>query len=78
MKLDACGWKCAYTGDLLVVGDNLSFDHMDPISRFPERRYDPDNVEPVTWQVNLMKRDLTKQEFLALVGRIYRRSNDDS
>lgn len=73
-KLDACGWRCSYTGETLVLGDNLSFDHMDPVCRFPEKRHDPDNVEPVSWQVNLMKRDLTKQEFLNLIERIYLKS----
>lgn len=70
-KLEACRWRCPYTGETLVLGDNLSFDHIDPISRFPERKHDPNNIEPVSWQVNVMKRDLTKQEFLALIERIY-------
>lgn len=70
-KLDACGWRCPYTGEPLVLGDNLSFDHMDPVCRFPEKRHDPDNIEPISWQVNLMKRDLTKSEFLAMIERIH-------
>lgn len=70
-KLDACGWRCPYTGEPLVLGDNLSFDHMDPIARFPERQFDPDNVEPISWQINLMKRDMTKSEFLALIDKIH-------
>lgn len=77
-KLEACGWKCSYTGETLVPGDNLSFDHMDPASRFPDKRHDPNNIEPVSLQVNLMKRDLTKEEFLATVKKIYRRQNDGS
>ena len=70
-KLDACGWRCPYTGEALVLGVNLSFDHMDPVCRFPEKRHDPDNIEPISWQVNLMKRDLTKSEFLELIERIH-------
>ena len=69
-KLDRCGWKCYYTGDDLVIGDNLSFDHLDPVSRFPERKHDPTNLEPCTWQINLMKRDLTKQEFLEMARKV--------
>ena len=69
-KLDACGWRCPYTGETLVLGVNLSFDHMDPICRFPEKKYDPNNIEPISWQINLMKRDLTKIEFLELIQRI--------
>lgn len=70
-KLDNCNWTCPYTGERLVIGENLSFDHMDPVSRFPEKRHDPNNVEPVSWKINLMKRDLTKQEFLALIEKVY-------
>ncbi len=70
-KLNACGWRCPYTGEQLVLGDNLSFDHMDPICRFPEKRYDPNNIEPISWQINLMKRDLTKTEFLTMIERIH-------
>ncbi len=70
-KLEACGWKCPYTGETLVIGVNLSFDHMDPICRFPEKQHDPNNIEPISWQVNLMKRDLTKSEFLEKIKRIY-------
>lgn len=69
-KLDACKWLCPYTGEKLVIGDNLSFDHMDPVSRFPEKKFDPNNIEPVSWQINVMKRDMTKDEFLALTRRI--------
>ena len=70
-KLYRCDWRCCYTGDKLRMGDNLSFDHPDPTARFPDRRHDPDNLEPVSLQVNLMKRDLTKNEFLALIERIH-------
>ncbi len=70
-KLDACGWVCPYTGVALVMGDNLSFDHMDPVGRFPEKRHDPENVEPCSWQANLMKRDLTKAEFLKMIEAIH-------
>ena len=70
-KLDACGWRCPYSGEELILGVNLSFDHMDPICRFPEKKHDPDNLEPISWQINLMKRDLTKEEFINLVERIH-------
>lgn len=70
-KLEDCDWRCPYTGEKLVMGDNLSFDHVNPVSRFPEQRHDPANVEPCTWQVNLMKRDLTREEFLGLIEKIH-------
>lgn len=75
-KLYRCDWKCVYTGKQLVLGDNLSFDHSDPVCRFPEKANDPDNVEPVDWQVNLLKRDLTKSEFLELVGLVYHHTGE--
>ncbi len=68
--LEKCEWKCVYTGERLVLGDNLSFDHKNPICRFPEQRHDPGNIEPCSWQINLMKRDLTKPEFLALAQKV--------
>ncbi len=71
-KLEACNWTCPYTGDRLILGDNLSFDHKNPVCRFPEQKGDPDNIEPCTWQINLMKRDLTKEEFLAMIEQIAR------
>lgn len=70
-KLDACGWRCPYTGEELVLGVNLSFDHKNSICRFPEQKHAVDNVEPVSWRINLMKRDLTKKEFLGMVERIH-------
>lgn len=69
-KLEEFGWKCAYTGEVLVLGENLSFDHTDPVCRFPEKKDDPANIEPVTLAVNLMKRHMTKEEFLGLVRLI--------
>jgi hypothetical protein len=69
-KLDECGWRCPYTGEELVLGHNLSFDHIYPVSRFPERRHDVNNIEPITWKINMLKRDLTKDEFITLVRNI--------
>jgi hypothetical protein len=66
-KLEASKWRCHYTGQELILGKNLSFDHLDPISRFPEKRRDHDNIVPCTLEVNLAKRQLTEAEFLALI-----------
>ncbi len=70
--LEKHDWRCFYTGEKLIVGENLSIDHLDPVGRFPERKHDPENLVPCTWQVNLMKRDKTKDEFLAAVMAIAR------
>ncbi len=67
---DAQGGKCPYTGEILIIGDNASIDHIYPQARFPEKKHDIDNLEWVTLQVNLAKRDLTKDEFLALTRKI--------
>ena len=72
--LDRQNWRCAYTGEQLVLGENLSFDHCDPICRFPLKKGDVDNLEAVTLTVNLMKRHMTKEEFLTLVKIIAARN----
>lgn len=63
-KLKAQNYRCAYTGELIVLGVNDSLDHILPISRFPELRSDPSNVEWVTRKINCMKWDSTQEEFL--------------
>jgi hypothetical protein len=63
-KLKAQNYRCAYTGELIELGINDSLDHILPISRFPELRSDPANVEWVTRKVNCMKWDSTREEFL--------------
>jgi|ERR1700683_3004449 len=69
-KLNECNWECHYTGEKLVLAVNASFDHLDPVTRFPERKFDPSNVVPCTLKVNFTKRDLTKEEFLTLVYQV--------
>ena len=69
-KLIQQNYRCAYSGDTLVPGMNAAVDHKLPYCRFPEHRYDPDNVEWVTLEVNELKRDRTPDEFLDLLRRI--------
>jgi 5-methylcytosine-specific restriction endonuclease McrA len=63
-KLKAQNYRCAYTGEMIVLGVNDSLDHIMPISRFPHLRSDPNNVEWVTRRVNCLKWDSTPEEFL--------------
>jgi len=70
-KLDAQGWKCAYTGETLVLGLNDSVDHVYPVSTHPEMASDPDNIEWTTREVNVMERDRTPEQFMALVRAIF-------
>ena len=75
--LDSQDGKCPYTGETLVFGNNASLDHKYPVSRFPELRGNLDNLEWVTDRVNIMKRDLTKNEFLSLTIKISDYVGDD-
>ena len=70
-KLYRHDWRCVYTGEKLVLGDNLSFDHIKPVSRFPELKFDPTNIEPISLRTNFVKRNLTKQEFLDLIEQVH-------
>lgn len=64
--------RCFYTGETLILGKNDSLDHVLPRSRFPEYAHDPANVRWTTKIANLVKRDLTGDEFIALAQRICR------
>lgn len=64
-KLRQQNYRCAYTGEEIILGLNDSLDHILPIVHFPELRSDPTNVEWVTRKVNCMKWDSTRDEFIA-------------
>ena len=61
---DAQDYKCAYTGEILTPGKNMSLDHKFPCSRFPILAKDMSNIQFVTKQINRMKTDMTHDEFL--------------
>lgn len=69
-KLKQQNYRCAYTGELLILGVNDSLDHIIPASRYPEGRHDPNNLEWVTRSVNVMKWDRTPTEFMAIINSI--------
>jgi 5-methylcytosine-specific restriction endonuclease McrA len=75
-KLAEQDYRCVYTGMPLVLGVNDSLDHIKPAQHYPELRHDPSNVEWVTREINMMKRDRTPEEFLSLLHCIisYRES----
>lgn len=64
-------YKCAWTGDDLILGLNDSIDHKNPKSKFPGMFGDINNIEWVTRTVNITKNDLTSEEFEQLICRIY-------
>jgi hypothetical protein len=58
------GNRCAYSGLLLVLGENASLDHKDPLSRGGTPLVE--NIQWVDYQVNRMKNDMTHDEFIAM------------
>ena len=62
--------ECPYTGNKLVLGENASIDHIFSKKRFPELRFDPNNLQWADYTVNRMKLDLTPDEFLSLIHQI--------
>lgn len=58
---------CPYTGIRLGFGIDASLDHILPSSRFPELANEISNMEFIHNDVNLMKKDMTKEEFLELI-----------
>jgi len=69
-NLEEQNYLCPYTGEKIVLGVNDSLDHIFPCSRFPEKKFDLDNVEWTTRKINTVKNELTKQEFLDLCSHI--------
>lgn len=69
-KLKRQNFTCLYPGDRLDLGRNASLDHEKPVSRFPELKADIDNLNWVTLEVNLAKRDLTLAEFESLCSKV--------
>lgn len=61
-------FRCPYTKRLLLPGINASIDHIVPVAKGGSNEIA--NLEWIDFDVNLMKRDHTKEEFLALVQEI--------
>lgn len=75
--LEQQNWTCPYSGDKIVLGVNDSMDHILPISKHPERKFDMDNIQWVTRAVNTMKFDLLEHEFLAEIVKVIKNLGDD-
>lgn len=69
---DRQGGVCPYTGIALTLASDAELDHAYPVSRFPELRSDPGNVQWVHWRANQMKKDMTHDEFVAFLNVIAR------
>lgn len=66
--LKSQNYKCAYTGETLILGDNASVDHKVPRSRGGTNTLE--NVQWVIWRVNRSKTDMTHDEFLSMCKSI--------
>jgi len=78
-KLKEQNYKCFYSGENIILGENDSIDHDFPVSRFPERANDITNIVWVSRDVNWMKDNHTHEEFMNLIEKIckYRKEMEE-
>ncbi len=62
--------KCVYTGEELIIGKNMSLDHIIPKSRDKSLKNSIENVQWVTWLVNRIKYSLNHEEFVTLCHNV--------
>jgi len=70
-KLEKQDYKCAYTGDKLILGLNASADHIKPLSTHTHLYDDVNNIQWTTIDVNIMKLNHSEEDFFQLVKKIY-------
>ena len=72
--------KCIYTDELLVPGKNMSLDHIIPVKQKPELKYDINNVQWITKQMNQIKNELSHEQFIELCNNISKKfiTNENS
>ena len=75
--LERQNWTCPYTGDKIILGVNDSVDHILPISKYPESKYDIDNIQWTTRVINIMKSNLLDCEFLAAIEKVAKHLGDN-
>jgi len=56
-------YKCAYTGEPLILGLNASIDHIKPIFKYPELQYDINNIQWVTKKLMILKENIPMRNF---------------
>lgn len=69
-KLIEQEYRCYYSKEILVLGENASVDHLKPKSRFPNEFGSLNNVVWCLDTINSMKWDLTEDEFICLCRQI--------
>jgi 5-methylcytosine-specific restriction endonuclease McrA len=67
--LEAQNFRCWYTGEVLIPGQNASIDHRVPTSR-GGKPLALDNLVWCTWDINRTKGALTDVEFVDLCRRV--------
>jgi 5-methylcytosine-specific restriction endonuclease McrA len=65
-KLEAQDYKCAYTGQRLLLGWNASLDHVLPTSLYPHLRAEPFNLVWTCRGFNTWKKNRTPEQLLEL------------
>jgi len=72
--LEKQNYLCAYTGKKLVPGVNASVDHIQCKAKHPELVGDTNNIAWVDFQINRMKNDMDRDEFLETCAVIAERA----
>lgn len=69
--LEAQGFRCAYSGKLLTLGQDCTVDHKTPRARGGSNEIN--NLQWVSRRVNSMKTDFTHEEFIRACAAITKR-----
>ena len=70
---DAQYWECAWSGEGLIPGINMSLDHIYPSSRFPGVSTDVRNLQWLCSNVNMIKGNLLPHELAEYATAIMKR-----
>jgi hypothetical protein len=54
---------CPFTGEKLIIGENIHLDHRFPVKRFPAKAKAIDNLQWTSLTYNMHKKDMTDAEF---------------
>lgn len=65
-KLEQQNYLCKYSNKKIILGVNASLDHILPKSRYPEKEKDPNNLVWVDTHINIMKNNMSYEEFVDL------------
>lgn len=69
--LERQNYRCAYTGGELTIGQNASLDHIIPTAKGGDNSIE--NLQWVDLQINVMKNNMSHQEFISTIKLILAR-----